>query len=117
MDFAQFERELSEELDKSGLIKYPIPKLIFDDVSKETVIKLTNGLSEVEPFGDGIKAVDGDGDIIICPDYGISIRHDGKWLSSRIPSPNFDIDMGGNVRKSIEAESFYICIIKFFYKL
>ena len=42
------------ELDKSDLIRYPIPKLTFDDISEKTVIKLTNGLSEIEPFGDGI---------------------------------------------------------------
>lgn len=101
---------MSNKLDRSDLIRYLIPKLTFDDISEETVIKLTNELSEIEPFGDGIRAVDDDGDVIICPEYGISVSHNGKWLSSRIPGPSFDIDMGGNVRKSIEAQSFYICI-------
>jgi len=111
IDFIQFEREMKKALDKSSHVKYLIPKQVFDDVSKETVLNLTNGLSKIEPFGDGIKAVDDNGDILICQDYGVSITHDGKWLSSKIQSPSFDIDMSGNVRKSIEAEAFYICVI------
>ena len=54
MHYTQFEWKMFNELDKSDLIRYPIPKLTFDDISEKTVIKLTNGLSEIEPFGDGI---------------------------------------------------------------
>ena len=78
IDFVQFEREMKEALDKSGHVKYLIAKQVFYDISKETVLNLINGLSKIEPFGDGIKAVDDNGDLIICPDYGVSITHDGK---------------------------------------
>ena len=53
-----FENEMSESLNKSGYIEYAIPKQSFDNVSKKTILELTNILSKVEPFADGIKAID-----------------------------------------------------------
>lgn len=41
----------------------------------------------------------------------MSITNDGEWLSDKIRSPCFDIGMNGNVRKSVEAEAFYTCVV------
>lgn len=98
-------------LEASGIIKHPLPKLVLGDITKDAVIKLTNSLSRIELYDDRIKPIDDNGDIIICPDYGISISNDGKWLSSKISEPNFDTDIGGNVRMSIGVESCYCCAV------
>ena len=34
-----------------------------------------------------------------------------SWLSDKIPPPSFDVDQGGNLRKAVEAEALYCCLL------
>lgn len=63
MKFTEFERKMRQTLEESGEIKHQIPKQEFDDISKETIYKLTNSLSEVKTYGDGIKTIYNNGHI------------------------------------------------------
>lgn len=100
-----------DALKNSNSIAYSLPQQIFGSISKDTIFYLTNSLNEVELLDDGFKAINENGDDIICPNYGVSISNDGRWLSDFIPDPNFDTDMAGNIRKSVEAESAYSCAL------
>jgi len=64
MKFLEFERKMRQTLEESGETKNQIPKQQFDDVSKETVIRLTNSLSEIETYDDGIRAVENNPSLI-----------------------------------------------------
>jgi len=45
------------------------------------------------------------------PDHELGIFECSGWLSDKIPSPPFDVDQGGNLRKAVEAESLYCCAL------
>lgn len=55
---------------------------------------------------------DTNGDKIICPDLSEGLSVSANWLSDYLPPVTFDIDQGGNTRKSLEVESIYklICL-------
>ena len=39
-----------------------------------------------------------------CPRIEVGISECGYWLSKKIPSPNFDIEQSGNIRKAESAK-------------
>merc|ERR1712232_128340 len=47
----------------------------------------------------------------VCPHIDSDVSDSGEWLSDHIPPPNFDIAQSGNVRKALEAESYFICSV------
>jgi hypothetical protein len=92
-------------------IKKPIPDKA-DIPKKENIIEslVVSQNSGFEITDEGLYYNSGKG-VERSANVDTAISSNGRWLSSRIPAPNFDIDCSGNIRKTSEAESFYICAI------
>lgn len=108
--YKTLEQVMADALNKSGYITHVMKKEIFGDISEDVLNKFCDHTFNIRVKDNGIIAVNDDGEEIFAPDYGVSIENDGKWLSELITDPEFDLDMGGNLRKSIEATNAYIVI-------
>lgn len=83
------------------------------DVDSDLLYKIVS-----EPFiihynedNDRLYYIDENGDYQYCPDIQEGISSSRDWISDSLPMIPFDINQGGNLRKSIEAENIYKCIL------
>lgn len=111
MDAKRFEKEMIERLRNSNIIDHVMMGDVLDDMTNETLLELLRKPLQIELNDEGLNFVDENGDKVQCPNYGINIQSDGKWLSDKIPTVSFDIDQNGNIRRAEEAEAAYCCII------
>lgn len=44
---------------------------------------------------------------MICPDLSDGLSTSSEWIAGYLPDVFYDIDQGGNVRKSVEAEALF----------
>lgn len=83
-------------------------------LDREEIYEAINKGSELsyDEISDELSFVNSDGDKLICPDLSSGLSLSANWLTSYLPSLTFDIDQGGNVRKSLEVEALYkmICL-------
>lgn len=49
----------------------------------------------------------GDGEKMICPDLSDGLSTSSEWIAGYLPDVFYDIDQGGNLRKSVEAEALF----------
>lgn len=63
--------------------------------------------------------IDEKGEKVIAPDLSEGMSTGSEWLCDVLPSPSFDIDQGGSVRRSVEIRSIYtlVCISLVFNEL
>lgn len=108
---SSFEEYMFKILEESKFIDHVMIGDVLDDVTTATIDKLLSEPCSVKIGDYGLVFVSKDGEEIECPNYGLNVSADGKWLSDKIPDLNFDIDQGGNVRKAAEAQSAYCCAI------
>lgn len=55
--------------------------------------------------------IDEKGDYHYCPEIHEGVSSSRDWISDSLPMIPFDINQGGNLRKSIEAENMYRCTL------
>lgn len=102
-----------EVLKKTGYVEHVLMSDVLDDVTKDTLIDImTSPKTFIIDDYLGICYKNDNGDLVSCPNYGLSVSADGKWLSDKIPDVPYDIEQNGNLRKAEEAQAAYIiCII------
>lgn len=109
--YSNLENDILIKLKESGLID----RFLSTDFEETPNLILINKLftEPVEIFHDegGIFYYDENGDKLYCPIMKTSVSEQGEWISDKIPSVNFDIEQGGNVRKADEAEALFCCIV------
>ena len=106
-----FERKVLEKLSESKLVHKINLSNMLDDCNATSLNKLLSKAYTIKVVEDGIVFTDDNGDEIACPNFGVSIADDGRWLSSKLPDVPFDVEQGGNLRKAEEAEAAYCCCI------
>lgn len=107
----EFENSMFEELKERGHIEHIMMSDVLDDFTSQTIKSLLHNPIKIIYNDEGITFEDDNGDFIVCPEYGINIADNAFWLSSKIPSINYDVDQGGNLRRGEEAEAGYCCSI------
>lgn len=110
MDSILFE-EIISKLKDEGLISYFDLNSAKTDPSQQVLTSLLDEVKLIHLDDGELVYTDESGDAIKCPHVDTSVSDCGWWLSSKIPSPNFDIQQSGNIRKAEEAEAAYICAI------
>ena len=102
-----FERKVLEKLSESKLVHKINLSNMLDDCNATSLNKLLSKAYTIKVVEDGIVFTDDNGDEIACPNFGVSIADDERWLSSKLPDVPFDVEQGGNLRKAEEAEAAY----------
>lgn len=90
-----------------------LPKDIICLESKEIIDAINKGLElSYDEDEDILYYINENGDKLICPDLSEGLSVSADWVSNYLPPVVFDIDQGGNTRKSLEVESIYkiICL-------
>jgi hypothetical protein len=95
----------------TDLIKYFSDNARKAPPDNSELIKLSKNVKKIFVSNNTICYVNDDGDEVKCPFVDSDVSGSGEWLSDHIPSPDFDVAQNGNVRKSDEAESYFICAI------
>jgi len=98
-----------QKLKDSDLIKYFSINASKSPPNDSELIRLSENVSKIFINNNTIFYLNADGDEVQCPNVDSDVSGSGDWLSDHIPAPDFDVAQGGNVRKSSEAESYFIC--------
>jgi uncharacterized protein YnzC (UPF0291/DUF896 family) len=94
----------------SGLDNVLIDEVL-DPIDMEKVKSLLLHPVEFNLTEEGLTAkLPDSGNIVNCTNFGVSIKADSDWLSSKLPSVEFDVDQEGDVKKAEEAQSLYLCL-------
>jgi hypothetical protein len=78
---------------------------LIDLCNKPKNISYKDGELHIVIEKDGVK------EEVRLEEFDLGVEHCGKWLSEAIMQPPFDINQDGNVRKSGETESAFICCV------
>lgn len=108
---SQLYDSILKKLKDSDLIKYFSSNASKSPPNDSELIKLSENVKKIFLNNNIICYLDENGDEIQCPNVDSDVSGSGEWLSDQIPAPDFDVAQGGNVRKSAEAESYFICAI------
>lgn len=110
-DEKSFETYMYEILKSKNFIEHVMIGDVLDPVTKDVIDTLISKPTKIEVDSQGLIFKNDDGELIRCPNYGLNISADGKWLSDKIPDIGFDIEQNGNLRKAEEAQSAFCCAI------
>lgn len=109
-EFNSFEDSIIEKLKKEDLIE----RFIKTEHKVSPNIQIINDAFEYPSIllvdDQGLYFFNENNDKVYPPELFTSIDEKGIWLSEKLPDITFDIDQGGNVRMSDEAEALY-CLI------
>lgn len=105
------ETKMNKLLAESKIVKHIMMNDVLDDLDSASLLKLLSSPYKIFVTDSGLYYEDENNSVIACPNFGVDISENGKWLSEIIPACPFDIEQGGNIRKSEEAESAYCCAI------
>jgi hypothetical protein len=107
-NFKDFDDKIITGLRESGLIeKFSISE--FTQTPNQEILMHFFEKPSLIHFDNGGLYFEEEGEKYYCPEMYSSISEKGEWISSKLPPITFDIDQSGNVRKSEESESMYIC--------
>lgn len=109
--YIDIETLMKEAIKNSKFVDHVVMGNILDDVTSNRIIELLETPKKFKIGDKGLMYESDDGELEECPNYGVNISSDGKWLSDKISSIPFDIEQNGNVRKATEAQSAYCLIV------
>lgn len=100
-----------DKLNDEGVFDYFNIYTSLPAIDNDLINKLSNHPFKLELKDDDLYFIDKNGNLIKMSNHELGVFKCSVWLSDRIPSPPFNMDQGGNLRKALEAEFLYCCIL------